>query len=710
VNLADAALWYASNGVPVFRLVPKAKDPLEGSHGHLDATTDLAIVAEWWREMPRANIGIPMRTADLVAIDIDPRNGGPAERDEFIRLYGPIPDTAEQTTGGGGRHIIFRQPKGNLKLPAMLGPGVDVKDNGYVVAAPSVHPSGRRYGWDGIEGARALLHPADLPAWFLKRTKATSGNGRGKESAKIPAVIRCGERHDTCVSLAGSMRRRDCNSEEIYAALLKLSERFESPVPSADLRAIAEDIAGRYAPAREAASLPDAPAGHAPQEQHRSEMRIVPAYAPNGRCKETGATGRAPAEGPDAYPRPMGEDAYYGIAGRFVRLVEPQTEADPNWLLLLFMTYAGNVFGRRAYIRRDGCHFPNLFSCAVGPTSGGRKGTAFFPVELFFRGIDDDWLKSIQSGLSSGEGLIWCVRDAIYKRNRDGHEVLDDPGISDKRLLVRQTEFFGALQAMRRHGSTLSPTLRDAWDRGYLNSMTKNSPARATDAHISLAANIPPEELRRGLLADDVDNGFANRFLWCCSRGSKFLPEGGKDLDADLQELRRQFNRVNINSLKGEVTLNADAQDIWGYNSKPDTGLYRRLAAPRPGMFGQVTARAAQQVLRLALVHAQLDGVLTIGPSHLEAALEIWRYCEDSCRYLFGDLIGDSTADAILKALRSAPQEGLTRWEINKHFTGNKPAAEIERALHLLAQTRKAGFAMEDTGGKRPAQRWFLTE
>jgi hypothetical protein len=689
VNLADAALWYASNGVPVFRLAPKGKDPLAGSHGHLDATTDTATVAALWREMPRANIGIPMRTADLVAIDIDPRNGAPAERDEFIRLYGPIPDTAEQTTGGGGRHIIFRRPKGNVKLPATLGPGVDIKDNGYVVAAPSVHSSGRRYTWDGIEGANGLLHPADLPTWFLKRIKATNGNGHGKEPKKIPGVIRDGEKHNTCVSLAGSMRRRGCNSEEIYAALLKVGERFESPAPNADLRSIADDIAGRYDPALQAASLPS----------------TTPGFILNG-----GDAGRVPAVGQNAYPRAMGEDAYYGIAGRFVRLVGPHTEADPNWLLLLFLTYAGNVLGRCTYIRRDGYHYPNIYSCAVGPTSGGRKGTAFFPVELFFRGVDDDWLKSIQSGLSSGEGLIWCVHDPIYKPDKNGDHILIDPGIPDKRLLIRQTEFFGALQAMRRHGSTLSSTLRDAWDRGYLNSITKNSPARATDAHISIAANIPPEELRRGLLAEDVDNGFANRFLWCCSRGSKFLPEGGKDFDADLQELRRDFNRVNIDSLNGEVNLNGDAQDIWGHNNKPETGLYRRLAAPRPGMFGQVTARAAQQVLRLALIHARLDGVLTIGPSHLEAALEVWRYCEDSCRYLFGDLIGDPTADAILKALRSTPQEGLTRWEINKLFAGNKPAAEIERALHLLAQTEKARFAMEDTGGKRPAQRWFLTE
>lgn len=256
-NLADAAAWYPANGVPVFRVAPRAKDPLKGSHGYLDATTDAATVAAWWREMPDANIGIPTGPASgLLCVDLDPRNGGPADRDEFIRQFGPIPDTAEQVTGSGGRHILFRFPGG--KFPATLARGVDIKAaGGYIVASPSIHPSGNAYQWDGIEGARALLHPADPPAWLMERIKAT--NGHGKEPKQIPHVIPDGEKHHTCVSLAGSMRRRGCNSEEIYAALLKLAERFESPVPNVNLRAIAEDVAGRYEPETASASSTSAP-------------------------------------------------------------------------------------------------------------------------------------------------------------------------------------------------------------------------------------------------------------------------------------------------------------------------------------------------------------------------------------------------------------------------------------------------------------------
>ena len=92
----------------------------------------------------------------------------------------------------------------------------------------------------------------------------------------------------------------------------------------------------------------------------------------------------------------------------------------------------------------------------------------------------------MKGGLSSGEGLINEVRDAVEKWNakeRRTEEV--DPGITDKRLMVMEAEFSNALAVMDRPGNTLSPTIRRAWDGGMLSTLTKNSPLKATGAHIS---------------------------------------------------------------------------------------------------------------------------------------------------------------------------------------------------------------------------------
>ena len=132
-------------------------------------------------------------------------------------------------------------------------------------------------------------------------------------------------------------------------------------------------------------------------------------------------------------------------------------------------------------------HAVNLFTVLVGETSKARKGTAWAHVRRLFKRVDEGWAQDcIVNGLSSGEGVIWAVRDQIRKTvQQPAHEEeIVDAGIEDKRLCVVEGEFANVLKVMTREGNTLSPVIRSAWDSGNLRSLTKNSPARATDAHI----------------------------------------------------------------------------------------------------------------------------------------------------------------------------------------------------------------------------------
>src|SRR5256885_3001615 len=94
---------------------------------------------------------------------------------------------------------------------------------------------------------------------------------------------------------------------------------------------------------------------------------------------------------------------------------------------------------------------------------------------------------------------------------------------------------------MGRDGNILSAVIRQAWDDGMLRALAKNSPAKATGAHIALVGHITRDELRRELTQTDAANGFANRFLFVASRRSKALPEGGhlapEALDGLVQRL-----------------------------------------------------------------------------------------------------------------------------------------------------------------------------
>jgi hypothetical protein len=265
--------------------------------------------------------------------------------------------------------------------------------------------------------------------------------------------------------------------------------------------------------------------------------KYEPDYDPNRRWQANGNGGprqsdsTAQDEKHDvAKHRPWPEldpAAYHGIAGEFVRLVEPHSEADPVALLTQFLVMAGNLIGRGPYRLADGAlHYSNLFMVAVGPTSAGRKGTSHSRTMQTMRLVDENWAAKCQfSGLSSGEGLIWQVRDPIEKREpvKEGGRFTGDyqtyeadAGVHDKRCLVYEPEFARTLRVCERETNILSTVVRQAWDSGDLSTLTKSSPAPATNAHISIVAHItqtepgrghrgPPVARRQAEIADDVD-------------------------------------------------------------------------------------------------------------------------------------------------------------------------------------------------------------
>jgi hypothetical protein len=148
-------------------------------------------------------------------------------------------------------------------------------------------------------------------------------------------------------------------------------------------------------------------------------------------------------------------------------------------------------------------------------------------------------------GLSSGEGLIYAVRDRVDGENKKGETVVFDQGVEDKRLLVLEAELAGVLKVMSREGNTLSPVIRQAWDDGALQTLTKNSPMKATEAHVSIIGHITRAELLRHLTETETANGFANRFIWIMVRRSKKLPFGGEWHKVDIAPLVRKASRVS---------------------------------------------------------------------------------------------------------------------------------------------------------------------
>jgi 5S rRNA maturation endonuclease (ribonuclease M5) len=403
----------------------------------------------------------------------------------------------------------------------------------------------------------------------------------------------------------------------------------------------------------------------------------------------------------DDFAAALDEHAFHGLAGDIVRRIEPHTEADPVALLIQVLTAFGNVIDRFAHAMADGSrHAMNLFAVLVGKSSKARKGTSWAHVRRLFNRAAEEWAQNcIVNGLSSGEGVIWAVRDPISKTVQNKMEIVD-AGVKDKRLCVVEGEFANVLRVMGREGNTLSPVIRSAWDSGNLRSITKNAPARATDAHISILGHITRDELRRLLTEIESANGFGNRFLWLAVRRSKCLPEGGNLDDDKLNDLVMQIHEaIEFARTAGLVTRDDDARKLW-------RETYPQLSEGKPGLLGAITARAEAQVLRLSCIYALFDLSTKVGPEHLRAALALWDYSDRNARWIFGTATGNPDADRILQALEAAGREGLDRTDISYGvFQRNISATRLDSALSLLIATGKAKNDKISTGGRK-AERW----
>lgn len=407
---------------------------------------------------------------------------------------------------------------------------------------------------------------------------------------------------------------------------------------------------------------------------------------------------------PPRWPAPPDPLAFHGLAGHVVQAIEPHTEADPVALLVQLLVMFGNATGRGPHCFIEAArHGLNEFAVVVGESANGRKGTSYSHIRRLFEQPAPDWTADrIMGGLSSGEGLIFNVRDP-------GPESADpkkpaDPGILDKRLMVVEPEFANVLRVANRQANTISVVIRNAWDAATLRTMTRNNALKATDAHISILAHITPEELRREMTDISMLNGFGNRFLFVAAKRSKLKPFGGQLPAGDLDRLQASVAAALDHARAlDRLELDQSASRLW-------ERAYEALTTAPPGAMGAVFNRAAPHVRRLAMIHAAMNGEHAVNPDHLSAAIALWHYCAESARYVFGSSTGDRLADDILEHLRGAADRGMTRTELSAALGRHQSASRMTEALTTLERAGLARREQRDDTGGRPAETWRASE
>jgi hypothetical protein len=237
------ALKLAARGLRIFPCAPSAKTPA-CAHGCKDATTDVIVIQAWWRDNPDYNIGIATGAASgIFVVDVD---GGVAESalKKLEERHGELPQTVEVITPRG-RHAYFRCPQAPVRNSAgKIADGIDIRgEGGFVIAPPSVHPTGRRYCWS-VDSANSL---AEAPQWLLdKITEPMNGNGNGKWREHVITGVEEGKRNDQLTRLTGHLLRRYVDP----CVTLQLAQswnltHWRPPLPSEDVECIVNSIAGR---------------------------------------------------------------------------------------------------------------------------------------------------------------------------------------------------------------------------------------------------------------------------------------------------------------------------------------------------------------------------------------------------------------------------------------------------------------------------------
>ena len=207
----SAALWYASLGwsvVPVHKVIvsaggvtacscpagaactSKGKHPAVVWTQYQRTAATVEQIRAWFTGH-FASYGVGIITgavSGFFVVDADegPGKAGGDTLNDLQFLNGDLPHTVIARTGGGGKHIFLLHPRDVWIATGrnVLGPGVDVRgDGGFIVAAPSLHESGRYYLWDDA------AHPNNTPivaapAWVIEMAEAPPPDPTGQRAAQ----------------------------------------------------------------------------------------------------------------------------------------------------------------------------------------------------------------------------------------------------------------------------------------------------------------------------------------------------------------------------------------------------------------------------------------------------------------------------------------------------------------------------------------------
>lgn len=257
----EAAQAYVARGWSVVPIMPRNKVPaVPAWREYQKRLPTEAELREWFMDK-EANIAVVTgAVSGLVVVDADGDEGLATAANLNVR------SSVWQLTGKGA-HYLFAHPGTLVGNAVRKFTGIDVRgDGGYFLVAPSIHPNGRVYTWQGDPGSEL---PA-LPEIFLAPTP-TAPLSTGWVVKAIDDLAP-GNRHATLVRIIGKLISAKLDEREIVALLAPLLKQFNAEGAEKDAFVTAREItAGLMKKESEKAKLGAAALGFKTFESHAEE-------------------------------------------------------------------------------------------------------------------------------------------------------------------------------------------------------------------------------------------------------------------------------------------------------------------------------------------------------------------------------------------------------------------------------------------------------
>lgn len=703
------ALAYAAIGWHVFPLLPGTKRPNGhlAPRGHLDATTDTQAITAWWTTAPDSGIGVAMKASRLVAVDIDPRNGGHFDLEWIEHEHGRLITDVMAFTGGGGQHLVFLAPEGDVRLPGKLARGIDLKTDGYIAVEPSIHPSGRPYQWEASSNPLDGNVPSPLPGWIADLAGAAAAAPSGAmaaaprthtdaELADLRAALALipAQERETWV-LVGMALHKDIGGALGYELWCQWSqgcpEKFD---PQDQLRVWRSFRNKPMGQAVQLGSVFDLAYKHG-----FKRPKLVADVAPGGDCD--------PPSGPP--PGDEGLMTIPGVLGLAVDWINATArKPQPLFAVQAALALGSTAMGRRW--RTNNGNWPAMYFLNVG-ASGSGKEHAKYATE---RALEEAGLgRLIGAGRFASEaGVLSSLIDKPAQL-----AVLDEFGkllqgtAQPQNFLDRNTLKF-LMEVWGRADGVLRPV---AYSTAGLSSRQAEDLSRRVvrKPSLTLLAMSTPETLFAGLTTAAVADGFLNRFLVVHSDSGRQVARPVSDVAPPAQLLEWLQEVASVASGEGNLANSAAAHDLepspvvvdfdagaMQVFASFEASMHNRMGELDAENLAEMLTRSTEMAMRLALIVAASCRHHQVLAQDAKWACSYVRHHAERnlahLRELLSDGPFDQLCKEVLRLVRRAKSNGMTERELNKASRSWRAAPLRNRDDAIKALQRHGELAMAE--------------